>query len=78
MLINDAWKIEGLFGKIKKKKKENKNLKAFSGSKKYFESECQKVMKSINIKYLMSHDTGIVQHYYKPTLESELLDNYLL
>jgi hypothetical protein len=25
----------------------------------------------------MSHDIGIVQHYYKPTLD-ELLDNYLL
>ncbi|MDN5845293.1 MAG: hypothetical protein L0H53_03365 [Candidatus Nitrosocosmicus sp.] len=33
-------------------------------------------MKSINVSILMSHDTGIVQHYYRPT-EQDLLDDYL-
>jgi hypothetical protein len=46
------------------------------GFRKYFETETQKVMKSINVSILMSHDTGIVQHYYKPK-EDELLNDYL-
>ena len=33
-------------------------------------------MKPLNISYLMSHDTGITQHYFKPKQE-ELLEDYL-
>ncbi|CAN5865589.1 hypothetical protein BH23THE1_BH23THE1_13590 [soil metagenome] len=75
MLINDAWKIQGV------REKENNNQKRYAfkslhGFRKFFETECQKVMKSINVSILMSHDTGIVQHYYKPK-EDELLLDYL-
>ena len=76
MLINDAWKIQGIREELKEGKRRYE-FKSLHGFRKFFESECQKVMKSINVSYLMSHDTGIVQHYYKPTLD-ELLDNYLL
>ena len=34
------------------------------------------MMKAINVSYLMSHDTGVVQHYYRPT-EDDLLTEYL-
>ena len=33
-------------------------------------------MKPLNISYLMSHDTGITQHYFKPKQE-DLLEDYL-
>ena len=33
-------------------------------------------MKSINVACLMSHDTGIVRHYYRPT-EDDILNEYL-
>ena len=33
-------------------------------------------MKSINVARLMSHDTGIVRHYYRPT-EDDILNEYL-
>jgi hypothetical protein len=76
MLINDAWKIQCIREELKEGKRRYE-FKSLHGFRKFFESECQKVMKSINVSYLMSHDIGIVQHYYKPTLD-ELLDNYLL
>ncbi len=74
MLINDAWKIQGV-------REENKNgnryaFKSLHGFRKFFETECQKSLKSINVSILMSHDVGIVQHYYKPK-EDELLEDYL-
>ena len=76
MLINDAWKIQGVREELKEGKRRYE-FKSLHGFRKFFESECQKVMKTINVSYLMSHDTGIVQHYYKPKME-ELLDNYML
>lgn len=76
MLINDAWKIQGVREELKEGKRRYE-FKSLHGIRKLFESECQKVIKTINVSFLMSHDTGIVQHYYKPKLD-ELLDNYSL
>lgn len=42
----------------------------------FFETECQKVMNPVNISYLISPNTGMVQQYYKPT-EDVLLQDYL-
>ncbi|HET6589634.1 MAG TPA: tyrosine-type recombinase/integrase [Candidatus Nitrosocosmicus sp.] len=56
MLINDAWKIQGI-----RDKPVNGNryiFKSLHGFRKFFETECQKTMKSINVSILMSHDTG--------------------
>ncbi|NOJ29763.1 MAG: hypothetical protein DA328_06295 [Nitrososphaeraceae archaeon] len=76
MMMNKAWKIQG----IRQEKTENNGkrfeFKSLHGFRKFFETECQKVMKPLNISYLMSHDTGITQHYFKPK-EEELLDDYL-
>lgn len=76
MMINKAWKIQG----VRFEKTENNGtrfeFKSLHGFRKFFETECQKVMKPLNISYLMSHDTGITQHYFKPNQE-ELLDDYL-
>jgi hypothetical protein len=51
-------------------------FKSLHGFRKFFETECQKRMKPLNISYLMSHDTGITKHYFKPKQE-ELLEDYL-
>ncbi len=75
MLINDAWKIQGVREKANSKQKRYA-FKSLHGFRKFFETESQKVMKTINVSMLMSHDTGIVQHYYKPK-EDELLEDYL-
>jgi integrase len=75
MLINDAWKIQGVRGWLGKGKKRY-DFKSLHGFRKFFETESQKAMKSINVSFLMSHDTGISQHYYRPT-EDDLLKEYL-
>jgi integrase len=74
MLINDAWKIQG----VRDKNDNNKQypFKSLHGFRKFFESECQKASKSINVSILLSHDIGITQHYYKPK-EDDLLEDYL-
>ncbi len=74
MLINDAWKIQGV--REKNENGERYAFKSLHGFRKFFETECQKSLKSINVSILMSHDTGIVQHYYEPK-EEDLLDDYL-
>lgn len=74
MLISDAWKIQGLRENIEMGNRYP--FKSLHGFRKFFETECQKVMKSINVSILMSHDTGITHHYYKPK-EEELLEDYL-
>ncbi len=74
MLINDAWKIQGV--REKNENGERYAFKSLHGFRKFFETECQKSLKSINVSILMSHDTGIVQHYYKPR-EEDLLEDYL-
>src|SRR5215203_4651202 len=76
MMINKAWKIYG----VRQQKTENNGkrfeFKSLHGFRKFFETECQKRMRPLNISYLMSHDTGITQHYFKPKQE-ELLEDYL-
>ncbi|MGD9533456.1 MAG: tyrosine-type recombinase/integrase [Candidatus Nitrosocosmicus sp.] len=74
MLINDAWKIQGVREEFENGKKYP--FKSLHGFRKYFDTECQKTMKTINVSILMSHDIGITQHYYKPQ-EDELLEDYL-
>lgn len=75
MLINDAWKIQGV-RESRQDGKKRYEFKSLHGFRKLFQTECQKVMKSINVSFLMSHDIGIEQHYYRPT-EEELLSDYL-
>ena len=67
-------KFKGL--EIKNGNGDRYTFKSLHGFRKFFESECQKAAKSINVSILMSHDIGITQHYYKPK-EEELLEDYL-
>lgn len=78
MMINGAWSVQGVRTQDKKTENNGKRyeFKSVHGFRKFFETECQKVMKPLNISYLMSHDTGITQHYFKPKKE-DLLEDYL-
>jgi hypothetical protein len=73
MLINDAWKIQGV--RDKNGYEDGYPFKSLHGFRKFFE-KCQKVVKSINVSILMFHDTEITQQYYK-SQEEELLEDYL-
>ena len=78
VLINDAWKIQGLREKRMPKEGEfnyrKYDFKSVHGFRKLFETECQKVMRELIVSMLMSHDTGIVQHYRRPK-EEDILAN---
>ena len=74
-MINDSWRIQGVREELPPGKRRHE-FKSLHGFRKFFESECQKVMKSLNVSYLMGHDTGITAHYYRPKM-NELLDDYV-
>ena len=74
-MINDSWRIQGVREELEKGKRRHQ-FKSLHGFRKYFETECQKMMKSLNVSYLMGHDTGITAHYYRPKMD-ELLEDYL-
>lgn len=75
-LLYNAWMIQGVRQKISDpfvKRHEFKNTHCF---RKFFETQCQKVMNHNNIKLLMDHSMGESSNYYRPN-ENELLDDYL-
>jgi len=51
-------------------------FKAVHGFRKFFKTQCEKVMRPANIELLMGHNIGLSKSYYKPT-ERELLEDYL-
>jgi integrase len=53
-----------------------KEVMASHGFRKYFMSNTQQHMKSINVKILMGHSLGVEDSYYYPK-ESEVLEDYL-
>lgn len=75
-MINDSWRIQGIREQLENGKRRHE-FKSLHGFRKFFETECQKVMKSLYVSILMSHDTGITAHYHRPKME-ELLHDYLL
>ncbi|MDR4510989.1 MAG: hypothetical protein MRJ93_04710 [Nitrososphaeraceae archaeon] len=75
MLISNAWKVQGIRNNLENGQTRFE-FKTMHGFRKFFETECQKKMKSLTLFLLMDHDTGIVKHYNRPR-EDELLDDYL-
>ena len=52
-------------------------FKAAHGFRKFFKTQCEKVMRPANIELLMGHNLGgVSKSYYKPT-EKDLLEDYL-
>jgi hypothetical protein len=51
--------------------------KAAHGFRKFFKTQAERTMKSLNVEILMGHNIGLADSYYKPS-EQELLKEYLL
>ena len=47
--------------------------KTLHGFRKFFKTQTERVMKSLNVEILMGHDIGLANSYYKPS-QQELLD----
>ena len=56
--------------------KKKHDWKTLHGFRKYFKTQTERAMKSLNVEILMGHDIGLANSYYKPT-ERELLEDYL-
>lgn len=50
--------------------------KTLHGFRKWFKTESEKVMKSINVELIMGHTLGVSNSYYKPS-QREMLKDYL-
>lgn len=50
--------------------------KAVHGFRKFFKTQAEQVMKSINVEMCMGHTIGVSNSYYKPTTK-EVLEDYL-
>jgi hypothetical protein len=50
--------------------------KAVHGFRKFFKTQAERVMKSINVETCMGHNIGVSNSYYKPTVK-EVLEDYL-
>ena len=74
-LIKRAWRIQRIRADLKEGQKRHE-FKTTHSFRKYFETKSMQVMKVMNVKLLMDHDTGISKSYYRPT-EQELLEDYI-
>jgi hypothetical protein len=72
-LVGRALQIQGIRPKLNLKNGEkNHDWKTLHGFRKYFKTQTERVMKSLNVEILMGHDIGLADSYYKPS-EQELL-----
>ena len=76
-LLERALKAQGLVKPLKKENNERRReWKGAHGLRKFYQTNAEKVMKSINVEITMGHNIGITASYYKPR-EKEVLDDYL-
>ena len=79
-LIYDAWKVQGVIT-IHDSNSEEKHhpFKSSHGFRKFFETQCEMVIKSEDVEILMGHGSskrGLKANYYRPKQEY-LLEQYL-
>ena len=75
-LVGRALQIQGVRSKLDITNGEkNHDWKTLHGFRKFFKTQTERVMKSLNVEILMGHDIGISKPYYKPS-ELELLEDY--
>ncbi len=74
-LVGRALQIQGVRSKLTNGEK-NHDWKTLHGFRKFFKTQTERVMKSLNVEILMGHDIGISKPYYKPS-EQELLQDYV-
>jgi len=76
-LIKRAWRSQGLrTAQLDMKVTRRYEVKANHGFSKFFQTNAEPKMKSLNVMTLMVQDTGLAASYNKPTVE-ELLVEYL-
>jgi hypothetical protein len=76
-LVGRALQIQGIRSKLDLTKGEKSHdWKTLHGFRKFFKTQTERVMKSLNVEILMGHDIGLANSYYKPS-EQELLDDYI-
>jgi len=67
-LVGRALQIQGIRTKLDLKNGEkNHDWKTLHGFRKFFKTQTERVMKSLNVEILMGHDIGISKPYYKPS-----------
>ena len=76
-LVGRALQIQGIRLKLNLGNGEkNPDWKTLHGFRKFFKTQTERVMKSLNVEILMGHDIGLADSYYKPS-EQELLEDYI-
>jgi hypothetical protein len=76
-LVGRALQIQGIRPRLNLGNGEkNHDWKTLHGFRKYFKTQTERVMKSLNVEILMGHDIGLADSYYKPS-EQDLLEDYI-
>jgi hypothetical protein len=76
-LVGRALQIQGIRPKLDLRNGEkNHDWKTLHGFRKFFKTQTERVMKSLNVEILMGHDIGLANSYYKPS-EQELFEDYI-
>jgi integrase len=76
-LVGRALQIQGIRTKLNSiDGKKNHDWKTLHGFRKFFKTQAERTMKSLNVEILMGHDIGLADSYYRPS-EQELLRDYL-
>jgi hypothetical protein len=74
-LIERAIHSQGLWKPLHEGNR-RREWKAVHGFRKFFKTQAEQVMKSINVEICMGHNIGVSKSYFKPTT-NELLEDYL-
>jgi hypothetical protein len=76
-LVGRALQIQGIRPKLTLVNgRKNHDWKTLHGFRKFFKTQAERTMKSLNVEILMGHDIGLADSYYRPS-EQELLKDYL-
>lgn len=76
-LVGRALQIQGIRPKLNLRNGEkNHDWKTLHGFRKFFKTQIERVMKSLNVEILMGHDIGLADSYYKPS-EQDLMEDYV-
>lgn len=75
IMIDRALQIQGIREPLRTGEKRHE-FKTVHGFRKFFKTQAEQVMKSINVEICMGHNIGISKSYYKPS-EKELLEDYV-
>lgn len=74
LMIARALQIQGIRELLRSGEKRHE-FKTVHGLRKFFKTQAEQVMKSINVELCMGHNIGVSKSYYKPS-ERELLEDY--